>query len=152
MIPLLDVPPNALRSVEAEEFKRGWFAIAFLYAGLHPDGALDHGDTIQRKIAEEDTPMSRFEPRLFAPYYERSGWPVLLAPIAREAWRRFRKNELREEEFYCGEAQMAGMCHRNPDLAESVSRGRADLRREQIKRETNPSTGGELWPNGISMN
>ena len=112
LIPLLHLPPSNLRMVEAEEFKRGWFAIAFLYAGLHPDGALDHGDTIQRKTAEEDTPMSRFEPRLFAPYYERSGWPVLLAPIAREARRRYHAGRLADCEFYCDQAQIAGMSAR----------------------------------------
>jgi hypothetical protein len=67
------------------------------------------------------------EPRLNAPRYERSGWTVALAPIAREAWRRFRRNQLVDDEFYCSDAQMAGMCHRTPSLAKEVRDGRAQL-------------------------
>ncbi|MCU0770486.1 MAG: DNA cytosine methyltransferase [Verrucomicrobia bacterium] len=126
--PLLDLPPQALRRVETDVFKRAWIAIAFLYAGLHPDSALDHGETICRKNENEYTPVARLEPRLTAPYYERSGWPVVLAPIAREAWRRFRNKELADDDFYCSEAQMAGMCYRNPQLAEEVKIARVDFR------------------------
>lgn len=142
--PLLDLPPRALRHLTAEEFNRAWFAIAFLYAGLHPDGALDHGETILRDCLEDYQPVSQLEPRLLAPFYERSGWPVILAPIAREAWRRFRSKELREDEFYCSEAQMAGMCHRSPGLAESVTRERAALRRHILHFETNRSEGHSM--------
>lgn len=125
--PLLDMPPKGLRRVEADVFKRAWFAIAFLYAGLHPDSALNHGETICRKCEREYEPVASLEPRLTAPYYERSGWPVVLAPIAREAWRRFRNKELNEEDFYCSEAQMAGMCYRNPWLAGEVRIARAQI-------------------------
>jgi DNA (cytosine-5)-methyltransferase 1 len=114
--PLLDLSSKALQQLDANIFKRAWFAIGFLYAGLHPDGALDHGKTIKREVREDYPPVSKLEPRLLAPYYERSGWPIVLASIAREAWRRYRKDELSDEEFYYSEAQMAGMCHRNPDL------------------------------------
>ncbi len=143
--PLLDLPPLALRHRDGEEFNRAWFAIAFLYAGLHPDSALDHGETILRDGLEDYQRVSKLEPRLLAPFYERSGWPVILAPIAREAWRRFRSKKMTEEEFYCSEAQMAGMCHRNPGLAESVTRERAALRRHILQFETNRSE-------GLSMN
>ena len=138
--PLLHMPPRTLRHLDADEFKRAWLAIAFLYAGLHPDGALDHGETILRDGQKDYPPVSRIEPRLLAPCYERSGWPVILAPVAREAWRRYRNKELREDEFYCSEAQMAGMCLRNPDLAESVAKERASLRRETLR------------PDGLSRN
>ena len=118
--PLLDLPPLALRHISPDEFKRAWLSIAFLYMGLHPDGALDHGEAICRQPPSDYQPLRQIEPRLLSPYYERSGWPVVLAPIAREAWRRYRNDQLKEDEFYCSEAQMAGICHRNPDLAESV--------------------------------
>ena len=110
--PLLDRSEPALRRIDDAEFKRAWFAIAFLYAGLHPDGALDHGETIQRQTAAA-SPISRLEPRLLAPCYERSGWPVVLAPIAREAWRRYHAGYLPEFEFYCDGAQIAGMSARH---------------------------------------
>lgn len=139
--PLLDMHPRTLRLLGNDEFKHAWLAIAFLYAGLHPDSTLDHGETILRDGHKDYPTISKIEPRLLAPYYERSGWPVLLAPIAREAWRRFRNKQLREDEFYCSEAQMAGMCHRSPELAESVARERAALRQEILQVEPNQGDG-----------
>ncbi len=150
--PLLDMAPRALRLLSNEDFKRAWLAIAFLYAGLHPDSTLDHGETILRDGQRDYPTISKIEPRLLAPYYERSGWPVLLAPIAREAWRRYRHKQLREEEFYCSEAQMAGMCHRSPELAESVARDRAALRREILTTETIEKRSDTSWLDGHLMN
>jgi DNA (cytosine-5)-methyltransferase 1 len=121
MLPLLDKDRRSLRKVPETEFKRAWYAIAFLYAGLHPDSALDHGMTVCRECDEDYHLLSSIEPRLVAPYYERSGWPVVLAPIAQEAWRRFQGGELKDAEFYCSEAQMAGICHRSSELAEEVN-------------------------------
>jgi len=126
LLPLLDKDSRTLRKVAPDDFKRAWYSIGFLYMGLHPDGALDHGKTISSKI--EDYPLtSRIEPRLLAPYYERSGWPVVLAPVAREAWRRYEAEALGDDEFYCSEAQMAGICHRSPELAEEVCAERTAL-------------------------
>lgn len=149
--PLLDIPPKKLRAKSTEEFKKAWAAIAFLYAGLHPDSALDHGETICRESEENYEPVWKIEPRLLAPYYERSGWPVILAPIAREAWRRWRKDELSEEEFYCCEAQLAGMCFRTPCLSGDIISGRVRLRNEIISREEHLKQ-NERWHGGISMN
>lgn len=123
--PLLDKPPRALKVIPIAGLRKAWHAISFLYAGLHPDAALDHGEKTSRKPLENYEPVRILEPRLLAPYYERSGWPVVLAPIAREAWRRYRADELTDDEFYCSDAQMAGMCHRNPTLAEAVKLNRS---------------------------
>jgi hypothetical protein len=76
----------------------------------------------------------------------------VLAPIAREAWRRYRNKQLREDEFYCSEAQMAGMCHRSPELAESVTRGRAALRQQILTPDATDRRGGESDADGLSMN
>jgi DNA (cytosine-5)-methyltransferase 1 len=143
--PLLDMPPLALRRLNKEQLLRAWYAIAFIFMGLHPDGALDHGDTILHDRSDDYPPVSKLEPRLLAPYYERSGWPVVLAPIAREAWRRYRKDELDEEEFYCTEAQMAGICYRTPALEDDVRRGRAAIRLENALNES-------IRRDGFSMN
>jgi DNA (cytosine-5)-methyltransferase 1 len=125
--PFLEDPsPRFMKAVTPEAFKQAWYAIAFLYAGLHPDAALDHGERISRKPQEDYALVRQLDPRLLAPFYERSGWPVVLAPIAREAWRRYRSGKLADEEFYCSEAQMAGMCHRSPQLAEEVKKGRVN--------------------------
>jgi len=126
--PLLGLAPLALKRVPSDDFKRAWLSIAFIYMGLHPDGALDHGETICRQPPGDYQGLGDIEPRLLAPYYERSGWPVVLAPIAREAWRRYRNDQLTENEFYCSEAQMAGICHRNPELAEEVKIARVNFK------------------------
>lgn len=119
LLPLLDTDGRALRKVSSDTFKRAWYSIAFLYAGLHPDSALEHGTRISMD-AEDYAPVRRIDPRLLNPYYEQSGWPVVLAPIAEEAWRRFENEGLKDEEFYCSVAQMAGVCHRCSELRAEV--------------------------------
>jgi DNA (cytosine-5)-methyltransferase 1 len=111
LLPLLDLDSRALRNVRREEFKRAWYSIAFLYAGLHPDSALEHGIRTVHDL-EYYVPVSRVEPRLVRPCYKQSGWPVVLAPIAKEAWRRSQVGDLKSDEFYCSQAQMAGMHYR----------------------------------------
>ncbi len=49
---------------------------------------------------------------------------TLGAAIAKEAWRRFKNKQLVDEEFYCSDAVVAGMCYRNPCLRESVRENR----------------------------
>ncbi|HEV2454630.1 MAG TPA: DNA cytosine methyltransferase [Verrucomicrobiae bacterium] len=110
---------KVLRKVAKDDFRRGWFSIGFLYPGLHPDGALDHGREVSNDV-ENHVEVRKIEPRLLAPYYVESGWPVALAPVVKEAWRRYEADELKDDEFYCSEAVVAGMCHRNPCLASEV--------------------------------
>lgn len=106
---------KVLRKVDSDGFKRGWFSIGFLYPGLHPDSALDHGRQISSEgISHAD--VQKIDPRLIAPFYVESGWPVVLTPVVKEAWRRYEAGELRDSEFYCGDAVMAGLRHRNPML------------------------------------
>jgi DNA (cytosine-5)-methyltransferase 1 len=117
------VDTKTLRQVDAVAFKRGWYSVSFLYPGLHPDSALEHGTELSSET--DDFPeVTRAEPRLLAPFFEQSGWPVVLAPVAEEAWRRYEAGELEEDEFYCSEAVVAGMCCRNPDLVEEVRQER----------------------------
>ena len=110
---------KTLRLVPIPTFKRGWYSIAFLYAGLHPDSALEHGRELCSDV-EGFPEIRRIEPRLLAPYYVQSGWPVVLAPIAEEAWRRYEGNALGDDEFYCSEAVIAGMCSRSANIAEEM--------------------------------
>src|SRR6185503_12496755 len=102
---------KSLRQVSNDSFKRGWYSIGFLYPGLHPDGALEHGS--ETKSRSHIPSIVKAEPRLHSPYFVQSGWPVLLESVATEAWRRYEKKELTDDEFYCSEAVMAGMCHRD---------------------------------------
>ncbi len=77
LLPMLDLDKRKLRIVTQDDFKRAWYSIAFLYAGLHPDSALEHGTRVAND-AENYLPVNRIEPRLVRPYYEQSGWPVVL--------------------------------------------------------------------------
>lgn len=110
---------RSLRKVSTAEFLRGWYSIGFLYPGLHPDSALEHGEEISNDV-KCDPQIAAIEARLQAPYFVQSGWPVLLAPVVKEAWRRYRSGELKDDEFYCSEAVVAGMCCRNPELTDEI--------------------------------
>lgn len=123
---------KTLRRIPADEFKRGWFSVGFLYPGLHPDGALEHGKEISSDVVNH-AEIRKIEPRLLTPYYVESGWPVVLAPIAKEAWRRYEADELKDDELYCSEAVVAGMVHRCPDLADEVCEERERISREHGK-------------------
>ena len=117
LLPLVHAADSkALRKVDTNEFKRGWFSIGFLYPGLHPDSALDHGKQISSEVINH-AEVRKIDPRLIAPFYVESGWPVALTPVAKEAWRRYESSELRDDEFYCSDAVKAGLRHRNPMLS-----------------------------------
>jgi len=114
---------KALRKLPADTFKRGWFSVGFLYPGLHPESAIDHGKETSNEVVNHSE-IRKIEPRLLAPYYVESGWPVVLAPVAKEAWRRYEADELKDDELYCSEAVIAGMCDRNPTLIAEVKQER----------------------------
>ena len=120
---------RGLHRVTNEEFKRGWYSIGFLYPGLHPDSTLEHGTELSYEMEDGFNDKS-IEPRLVAPYYIQSGWPVVLKPVAKEARRRFNRGELADDEYYCTEALIAGICYLNPDLVEEVKRERAKVSRK----------------------
>lgn len=111
---------RTLRKMPMEEFKRGWFSVGFLYPGLHPDGALDFCGPISHEIGNH-VEAQNVEPRLLAPFHVESGWPVVLTPVVREAWRRYTADELKDDEFYCSEAVTAGMHHRKTALVGGIA-------------------------------
>lgn len=111
------VDNNILGQIPMDDFKRGWYSIAFLYAGLHPDSVFEHGTELSSEV-NGSSEMLKIEPRLLAPYYVQSGWPVVLAPIAEEAWRRYELDRLKDHEFYCNEAVIAGMHCQSYEQAE----------------------------------
>lgn len=98
---------RALRLLSKEEFLRGWYALLFLFPGLHPDNALDHGHKIE-KTPNNYASLAGLE-EVMSSRYVRSGWPVALEPVGREAWRRYDRKELADDEFYCVEVQRAGL-------------------------------------------
>jgi DNA (cytosine-5)-methyltransferase 1 len=99
-----------LRLCEKAIFLRGWFALFYLFPGLHPDNALDHGDPAALWSPDETSlpGLEDFAARRFA----RSGWPVALELLGREAWRRYECGELSDDEFYCAAAQRSGLAGR----------------------------------------
>ncbi len=113
LLPIVEKKHHALRRISADKFKRSWHAVAFLHYGLHPAAALDHGKLVCWNLPGCIENESDERLRLFAPYFERSGWPVVLAPIAKEAWRRFNAGELKLHEFYAAAAQGAGIAASN---------------------------------------
>ncbi|MBK6551185.1 MAG: hypothetical protein IPG11_12370 [Flavobacteriales bacterium] len=117
LIPALDRP---LGNMPHDEFIKAWFAIGYLYGGLNPDEAMDHGT----KVSYVDNGPDRFrliEPRLIAPFYVRSGWPLVLAPLAKEAWTRNENGELHDDELYCYELVQLGILDRKKGETRLVS-------------------------------
>lgn len=98
---------RALRALTAREFLRGWHALLFLFPGLHPNNALDHGDIIETTSGSKAVHGDFGE--LLSRHYVRSGWPVILDLIGREAWRRYESGKIGDDDFYCVKAQRAGM-------------------------------------------
>jgi DNA (cytosine-5)-methyltransferase 1 len=99
-----------LRTCENPVFLRGWFALFYLFQGLHPDNALDHGDSTEFWAFDQPglPGLEDFATHRFA----RSGWPVALESLGREAWRRYAAREIGDEELYCAEAQLRGFARR----------------------------------------
>lgn len=108
LIPCLDRP---LVDLYNDDLIMAWFAVGYLYGGLNPDEATDHGI----EVSNEDHGPIRFrliEPRLIAPYYLKSGWPLILAPLAKEVWSRYENGEIEEGELYCYELVKQGIIDR----------------------------------------
>lgn len=78
---------KSIEFVADDEFIVIWQKILRLVPHLHPESALDNGTEIS-------PPPRRGVSSVLEPYYVRSGWPVDLVLIAKEANRRFRSNEL----------------------------------------------------------
>ena len=92
---------HPLSSLSKDEFLHAWWAVGYLHPNLHPDAALENG-------AELSPGPRRGVSFVVEPAYVRSGWPVELIPIAREARQRFNEGLLSENEYYCSAAVMAG--------------------------------------------
>jgi DNA (cytosine-5)-methyltransferase 1 len=107
VVKLAQASRGNLRTMSYEDFWSGWHALLFLLPDVHPHSALDHGMTLD--ITHVSWPGCGHAVRLISRRYARSGWPVALGNFGLEAWRRFRNGEVSHEQFYCVEAQIAGM-------------------------------------------
>lgn len=108
LLPTLDQPMEPL---PADAFKQAWAAVFFLYGGLHPDGATEHGTELLT-VYDGPEEFRSIDSRLVVPRHVNSGWPVVLTPLAEEAWRRYDQALLTDNEMYCAEAQHAGFLDR----------------------------------------
>lgn len=79
--------------VADDEFKEAWKKVRLLLPQLHPESAVDNGQEIS------DVPRREIS-FCFEPYFIRSGWPVELVPIAREAQFRFQSGRLDASEYF----------------------------------------------------
>lgn len=104
---LIGLSHRGLRVLPAEEFLQGWHATLYLFPRLHPSGILDHGKAVE-VVPARQLGLPGIEERL-SQRYTRSGWPVALKSIGREAWRRYDAGELSKDNFYCVEAQAAAL-------------------------------------------
>ncbi|MFO1400125.1 MAG: DNA cytosine methyltransferase [Steroidobacteraceae bacterium] len=97
-----------MRELPMDEFKRAWFSLGFLHSGLHPDSVHQPDN---RVLAEPELPvlLAKVAPEFAAPVYAASGWPVHLVPLAKEAARRYLEGRLNTDEYYCSQAQLAGL-------------------------------------------
>ena len=91
---------ESLAALSRESFLRLWYALVYLYPGLHPDGY---------ELAD-------------------SGWTPQQSPLVQEAWRRATLGELSDEELYPADAAWAGICDRLAHPPEAVIDRRAWLR------------------------
>lgn len=104
---LAQLDRRGLRALPTETFLHGWRALLFLFPDLHPDNALNHGSGFEQ-ISPDQLALPGYED-LLAKRYARSGWPVALELLGHEAWRRYDAGEIYREDFYCVEAQCAGL-------------------------------------------
>lgn len=111
LLQLAKLNRDALRDISKGDFLRGWHAFLFLFPDLHPGNALDGGDEIETFTTSPTLPSSlkQFALRRYA----RSGWPVELEHIGREAWRRFKASDMSHMDFYCVTAQSMGLAARS---------------------------------------
>ena len=84
---------GSLQGLSKADFLAAWFALAYLFPGLHPDG-----------FEEAD-----------------SGWPRVLRRFPAEAWRRAEAGELEDEELYPCDAQWSGLCDRMANSSEQAA-------------------------------
>ena len=88
-----------LQSLSTKEFLRGWHALLGLFPHLHPENAREHGSDIEESLCQADIDT------IGRQRYSRSGWPVALALIGQEAWRRVESGRLLSQHLYLGGAR-----------------------------------------------
>lgn len=94
-----------LQRLSTQEFLRGWQALLNLFPHLHPANAMEHGKDIEESHAQVHLDV------ICRRRYSRSGWPVALELIGREAWRRRNAEEFGDDKLYANDMLAAGMAN-----------------------------------------
>jgi hypothetical protein len=94
-----------LQRLSTQEFLRGWQSLLNLFPHLHPANATEHGKDIEEAYAQVHLDV------ICRRRYSRSGWPVALELIGREAWRRRNAEEFGDDELYAHDAVSVGMAN-----------------------------------------
>ncbi len=84
---------ESIDTVDEKYFLDIWKKIHLLLPHLHPDSVIDNGTEIS-KIPKRDVSFC------LEPFYIRSGWPLDLAPIAKEANRRYSLGMLNAKDYF----------------------------------------------------
>lgn len=92
---------RSIATIQNHDFLTAWWAVGYLHPTLHPDAAFDNGRELSRG-------PKRGVSFVVEPVFVRSGWPVELIPLAREARRRYDEGMIGEEQYYCSAAVIAG--------------------------------------------
>lgn len=99
-IALLD--RRALGALPRNKFVMGWHTLLRLFPDLHPNNALDHG--VAKKNWPDCGTLFPNIPLERRKRYTRSGWPVFLEELGREAWRRRKLGMLESGEIYASDS------------------------------------------------
>jgi DNA (cytosine-5)-methyltransferase 1 len=100
-------------NLSKEDFLAAWGTVCYLHPTLHPDAALDNGRELSLGPKREVS-------FVMEPIYVRSGWPVELIPLAKEARRRFDAGQLREHEYYWSPTLFSGLQETKPRVEKIV--------------------------------
>lgn len=84
--------PGCLRIMSDEEFLVAWGAVHIVKPSIHPDNALD--------TSGPRVDPTNGESLVLKPYYERTGWPAYLVPMAVEALERYRRGNISASDYY----------------------------------------------------
>lgn len=106
---------GSIKSISCKPFKKGWYAVGFLYPGIHPDSVVEDGRVSQELYDDDsyiDDELKQCYPELISEYYKQNGCPLILEPVIREAYRRYKLGELKYTEYYCSYALYAGIHNR----------------------------------------
>lgn len=96
---LIEAADNrSLRKISIEDFRSGWFSLGLFYSNLHPDSVTENGATVVDDVSSHCG--FHLLKDLSSPAFARSGWPLKLIAVGKEARRRFLKGQLSYDDYY----------------------------------------------------